>query len=177
MTTNNTNTTNISAFIENMKNADSRYAQIVKAVQVIYYVIIPVYLIMMVVQIFSNASVYVIAGSGCFLISLTIFALLLRNYYKEYNSVDYALPTLLMLKKAAKRYQPFPLKSLWALLAIIIMAAGLALNNMEFDTLRVILSFVGIMILSVIGGLIWWYSKYKPLRDGARKLIREIENG
>ena len=38
-----------------------------------------------------------------------------NKYHKEYNNVDYALPTLLMLKKAAYRYYPFRNETKWAI--------------------------------------------------------------
>lgn len=169
------NTSNLSEFTENMKNTDSRYAQIVKGVQLMYYVIIPVYVILIVVQIFTHASLYDLGGTICILMSMLIFALLLRNYYKEYNNVDYAQPTLIMLKKAAIRYKPFQRKTWWVLLAIIILGFGMVFNNRDFDIVFVLSIYGGLMLSSVIAGLIWWYVRYKPLRDAALKLIAEIE--
>lgn len=175
METNKMNTTNLSEFTENMKNTDSRYAQIVKGVQLVYYVIIPVYIILIIIQLFTQASLYDVGGSFCILISMLIFALLLRNYYKEYNYVDYAQPTLIMLKNAAKRYKPFRRKSLWVLFAVTFLGFGMVFMNREFDIIIVISVYGGLMLVSAIAGLIWWYVQYKPLRDAALQLIAEIE--
>jgi len=175
MKTNNTNATNLAEFTENMKNTDSRYAQIVKGVQLIYYIIIPVYIISMVIQLFTHSSLFEVGGTFCILLSMLIFALLLRNYYKEYKHVDYAQPTLIMLKNAATRYKPFRRKSLWVLLAILFLGAGMVFNNIDFDIIIVISVYGGVMLVSAIAGLIWWYVRYKPLRDAALQLIAEIE--
>jgi len=175
METNKMNTTNLSEFTENMKNTDSRYAQIVKGVQLVYYIIIPVYFILMLIQLFTHSSLFEVGGTLCILVSMLIFALLLRNYYKEYNYVDYAQPTLIMLKNAATRYKPFRRKSLWVLLAILFLGAGLVFNNIDFDIVIVISVYGGVMLVSTMAGLLWWYVRYKPLRDAALQLIAEIE--
>lgn len=116
--------------------------------------------------------------SGIFLIlSFIIFALTFRKYYKEYKHVDYSLPTLEMLKKAVYRYQPFQKSAMWMFAGLVLMDIGLTYDWLDENTslLHTQIIFVGGIVLGFIIGLIIWYFKYKPLRDGARKLIREIE--
>lgn len=172
----NNNNTNISELTERLKGADARYAQIVKALRVVYYVLVPIYFILMLVQLFTNSSLFEVGGTLCILVSMLIFALLFRNYYKEFNYVDYAQPTLIMLKKAAQRYKPFQKKAWWVLLAVTIMGIGMVLINLEFSPIIVSLVYGSLMLISVIIGLVWWYFRYKPLRDATLQLIQEIEN-
>ena len=108
-------------------------------------------------------------------ISLVIFLFLLLYSYKEYKYIDYSLPTLHLLKKAAKRYKFFQGKSWWAIFALSIMEVGMILDNLEFNTLTLIVAFTLVMIGSLSAGAIWWYIRYKPMRDGALRLIHEIE--
>jgi hypothetical protein len=49
------------------------------------------------------------------------------------------------------------------------------MNHSESDFWHTQMWFIPLIIVSIIGGLIWWYVRYKPIRDGALKLIKEIE--
>jgi small-conductance mechanosensitive channel len=168
---------NLPELTTKLKKEDEKYATLSKRIQVIYWVLIPIYLIMIVVYIIDNAGINYIAGSVCFVVAMLIFALLFRNYQKEYNNVDYSEPTLIMLQKAAYRYKPFQLKTLWALLAIVIMDIGLSLSASEhMGFARIQFIFLGTISIAIIIGLIIWNYKYRPLRDKALKLINEINN-
>jgi hypothetical protein len=167
---------NLNELIPQLQKSDKNYANIAKRFQAIYWGFLPVYAIIVVVQLFDNSSFTEILGSICFMCGMLIFALLFRKYQKEYNTVDYALPTLEMLKKAANRYKPFRRETIWALLAALFMDAGLVLNHWgEGDTMVIQLIFGGALLVALLAGLVWWYIRYKPLRDGALQLIREIE--
>lgn len=167
---------NLSKMVDDLKNADTKYANIVKGVQVIYWIIIPIYMILIGVHIFNKAPIPEILGTCCMLVGMVIFAFLMRHYYKTYSKVDYSLPTLLMLKQAAYRYKPFQRQAIWALLAIIMIDLGLSfMNYAEFNFWNTQMWFLPLIGLSVIGGLIWWYVRYRPLRNGALALIKEIE--
>ena len=81
-----------------------------------------------------------------------------------------------MLKKAADRYKPFKLKTLWAFVAVLVMDVGLVLDI--FNDIPLLISqsvFFGVMIIAVGIGLLVWRIKYKPLRDNVLLLIKEIE--
>jgi hypothetical protein len=167
---------NISNMVDDLKNADTKYANIVKGVQMLYWIIIPIYVILIGIHIFNKAPIPEILGSCCMLLGMVMFAFLMRHYYKTYSKVDYSLPTLLMLKQAAYRYKPFQRQAIWALLAIIMVDLGLSfMNHAESDFWHTQMWFIPLIIVSIIGGLIWWYVRYKPIRDGALKLIKEIE--
>lgn len=175
MKTNNTHTINLPELTQKLKTSDINYARIVKGIQTLYWILIPLYIILTIIQIVEKAPLTQLAGGSCIVISMLIFAFLMRYYYQEYSNVDYSQPTLIMLKKAAYRYKPFQKQAVWALLALLIMGVGLTLNNLEFNTTKIIISYGILMLASVIAGLIWWYFRYKPLRDDALQLIREIE--
>ncbi len=168
---------NLPRLISKLKNEDSTYANLSKIIQTVYWVFIPLFLLMTIREYTDSKSINdLISGSG-FMLSFLIFAIFFRKYYKEYNFVDYSLPTIEMLKKAVSRYQPFQKKSLWLLLALVSMDVGLTCNNTnENDSIILNQSiYWGLMILAVICGLILWYVRYKPIRDEALQMIREIE--
>lgn len=170
------NTTNLGELTQNLASADKRYANMSKRIQVIYWVLLPVYALLVIRHMFDNAPLSEILGSVCFMLAMLTFALLFRKYHKEYSTVDYALPTLVMLKKAAKRYKPFRREAIWALVAALFVDAGLALNHpVGEDSVLIQIIFGSALCFALLVGLVWWYISYKPLRDAALQLIREIE--
>lgn len=164
---------NLSEFTNRLKKEDVRYANLSKSLQIIYWVLAPVYLISTIVHIINTSPVVDIIGSFCLFLAMLIFAVLFRYYSRDYKNVDYSQTTLVMLKKAAYRYKPFRLSVLWALLGALLVYVSFYINSSLSD--RGATVFLGGIGLGVIIGLIIWWIRYKPLYEGARKLIREIE--
>lgn len=168
---------NLGQLTSNLKTEDKKYALLSRRFQAVYWILIPIYLLAMVGHIVEKNPLRDIIGSLCFLLSMLTFALLFRHYYKEYNNVDYSEPTLLMLKKAALRYKPFQLKTLWALVAVLLIDASLTLNSsLEFDFYKTQIYFLGAVAIAFSIGLVVWHIRYKPIRDKALQLIDEIIN-
>ena len=163
--------------IVKLKTEDARYATLSRTIQIIYWIFIPLFFLITILEYTETRESDQLIGGALFILSFLIFAIFFGNYYKEYKYVDYSLPTIQMLKKAAYRYKPFQLKALWVLLAIVLMDGGLTFKR-EFNetVLDVQIYFISLMVVAVIVGLIIWYFKYKPLRDEALKLISELEN-
>ena len=162
--------------IYKLKNEDERYAGISKRLQIVYWVLVPIYLVFITRDIIVKSSVTDIIGSFCFLFGMIAFALLFRHHYREYKYVDYAQPTLIMLKNAVRRYQPYS-KQLWiVLLGLLLLDAGLSLHSIfDSDLLTIQLIYWGAMIGAVLIGLAIWQVRYRPIRDEALRLIREME--
>lgn len=177
METNNHENNGLGQLVAKLKKEDSFYAEISKIFQVIYWIFIPVYILLTLREYTDSYKIGELIGGACFILAFLIFALLFRKYYREYKNVDYSLPTLQMLKKAAWRYRPFQIRSLWALLALIFMDAGLASGwvDEKISMLIAQLMFWGVMFFAIIIGFVVWYIKYKPLYDETKKMIKEIE--
>lgn len=168
---------NLGQLTSNLKKEDKKYATLSRRFQIVYWVLIPIYLVSMVGHLIEKSPVKDVLSSLCFLFAMLTFALFFRHYYKEYNNVDYSEPTLMMLKKAAYRYKPFQLKTLWVLLAILLIDAGLILNSsLKFDVLRIQIYFFGSITIAMSIGIILWYVRYKPIRDKALHLIKDLNN-
>jgi len=166
---------NLNELIDKLKKEDDRYATLSKIIQTVYWILIPIFIILIIHDIVDKNPNVDIIGSICFLFALVIFALFFKRYYKEYKYVDYSQPTLVMLKKAAYRYKLFQLKTLWILLAVLLIDAGLSLNaSLSFKFISVQVYFLGAIVLATVIGLLFWRVRYKPLRDAALYLIREI---
>jgi hypothetical protein len=167
---------NLTELSNRLKNEDIKYASKSKIFQTVYWIMIPVYGILIIRHFFDNGPISDIIGSFCFLISMFIYALIFKSYYKEYSNVDYSLPTLIMLKKAAYRYKPFQVKIIWLLFALLLMDVGLSLkSSFDFELLWVQVYFLGAIALAMTIGIFYWKARYKPLRDSILYLIHEIE--
>ncbi len=174
----NTENGNLNSLISKLKTKDTNYATLSKALQIIYIVFIPIYLVLTAIEYFSTHNINEIYGGCGFIGSFLIFIFTLGKYYKEYNFVDYSLPTVEMLKKAVARYQPFQKRTLWAVTAVAFMDAGLTFSWLDDNISILIMQIVfwGAMILAAIIGLVVWRIKYKPIRDEALQMIKEIES-
>ncbi len=165
-----------SRLVSKLKTEDVNYARISRAIQIMYLIFIPVFAVMTFREYNDTGDINELISGGSFILAFLIFALFFGRYYKEYKFVDYSLPTVVMLKKAAYRYQPFQLQQVWVLLAILLIDVGLTFDWMDETPIAEIqATFAGTIVFGVVVGLIIWYFKYKPLRDEALKLIAEIE--
>lgn len=176
MTTNELNT-NLEKVTGRLKKEDRHYATIVKVVQVFYWIFIPLFIVKTVVEYTSSHEINdIISGVGLVL-GFLLIALSFQKLYNEYQYVDYSLPTLEMLKKAAYRYEPFQKRVLWVVPGLLLMDVGLTFEWMSEgkSVLDSQVFFLGSILFGAIIGLVWWYFKYKPLRDDALKLIKELE--
>lgn len=170
-------TDNLLEVTNRLKNEDQKYARLSKRMQIMYWVLIPVYILITLVHWIEESPIVDILGSLSFLLAMLTFALVFKSYHKEFNTIDYSLPTLQLFKKAAKRYQPFQTKSLWVLLAVLFTDAGLSLNSsLGFQLIKIQIYFVGAIILAIGIGMVIWYIRYKPIRDEALHMVHEMEN-
>nr|WP_321356749.1 hypothetical protein [uncultured Draconibacterium sp.] len=169
--------TNLSKLTGKLKKEDRQYATIVKAIQIFYWIFIPVFIVKTARQYSDSQSINDLIGGVALILGFLIIALTFRKYYKDYQYVDYSLPTLEMLKKAAYRYQPFQRRGVWIIPGLLLMDVGLTFDWIRegrsvFDSQ---VFFLGAILFGVLFGLVLWYFKYKPLRDKILDLVREIE--
>ena len=167
---------NLEQLIVKLRNEDLNYARLSKVTQIVYWAFIPMYTIITGISLWESWDTNRLIGGICYILAFLIFAIFFGNYYKEYKYVDYSLPTIIMLKKAAYRYQPFQKKSVWIFLALILMDIGMSLNTSHlFSAYNTHIMFAGLIAVAIVAGYIFWVFKYKPLRDNALHLIKEIE--
>lgn len=167
---------NLQQLIGKLKSEDLNYARLSRGIQIIYWIFIPLFIIKSILHYTETSNVYHLISGVFYITGFLILALFFGKYYKEYKFVDYSLPTVQMLRKAVWRYQPFQKRAVWVLLALLLMNAGLTFSHMgESSVLDTQVFFLGAVFFGIVIGLILWYFKYKPLRDEAQNLLREIE--
>ncbi|MFO7865163.1 MAG: hypothetical protein R6U85_14285 [Salinivirgaceae bacterium] len=164
--------------VKKLKKEDAYYLRLVKMMQYIYWALIPIYMFLAIREYSIDGVMEDAIGSIFYMFSLLIFAIVFRKFYKEYNNVDYSMPVLQMLKKAEKRYRPFTLKTLWLYFGVLLMDFGIYFNtSLDYTFWEVQLYYGGMILAATAIGYIVYLSKYKTIRDNAKRLIREIENG
>ena len=164
------------ALIAKLKDEDTNYAKISKVITIFYGIMIPIYAILIIRHYMDDASVTSLIGSFCFLLAMLFFLIVFKSFYKEYNTVDYTLPTLEMLKKAVVRYTPFHSKKILLFLAVLLIDVGISLNSsLDFDFLWVQVVFLGAIGISLLIGYYRWRIRYQPLRNAALAFIKELE--
>ncbi|MDY0279940.1 MAG: hypothetical protein RBR35_05190 [Salinivirgaceae bacterium] len=117
----NPNNISLDQLVGNLRNEDHRYSRISRSFQIVYWSFIPLYTIVTILHYSETKEFNALIGGACFVASFVIFAIFFGKFHKEYKSVDYSLPTLTMLKAAAYRYKPFPLRTIWIFLAVLFM--------------------------------------------------------
>lgn len=168
--------TDLNQLVNRLKTEDLNYARISRAIQIMYWIFIPVYTFLTIHDYLDSGDFKELTGGGFFILAFLIFALFFGKYYKEYKYVDYSLPTIQMLKKAVWRYKPFQLRTIWIILAVIFIDLGLVFSRDAGESILMIqLFFWGVMTISIGTGLVIWYYKYKPLHDEAQELLRQIQ--
>ncbi|WP_167618059.1 hypothetical protein [Maribellus sediminis] len=169
--------TNLEKLTGKLEKEDSNYARIIRAVQIFYWIFIPVFAGITILEYRETHSLNTIVSGLFLMVAFLVIALTFRKYYKEYKYVDYSLPTLEMLKKAAYRYQPFQKRGLWVLLGLAFMDVGLTIDWLDQNTsvVHTQIFFGASLLVGFVIGLVLWYIRYKPIRDNALRLIKEIE--
>jgi hypothetical protein len=179
----NGNFVNIDALIQSVKVEDQKNLRVSKSFLWIYIVLVVFYTGLILVNPDPDIKLNDRFSGACFVLSMIIFAWVFKGALTEYKNIDYTLPLIDLLKKAANRYRLKTIYFVKLTVPILLMDAGLTLSFYE-DLLpmeplnRVLLIqafYIPIMTISGIIGYYIWRNKQKPLRDNALKLIEELE--
>lgn len=178
------NSINLEYLISRVKDEDARNLRITRSFQWTYIAIIILYVVLTLLEskeeFYSTRTI----SNVFFILSFIAFSWIFRNGHKEFKSIDYSLPMIEMLRKAAKRYSLSAKKYLTLSIPIILMDAGLTFsfygNLQPINPLNRILLiqavYIPVMTISAFIGIWIWYKTQKPLRDRALELIKELEN-
>jgi hypothetical protein len=174
----------LETLIKGLKTEDARNLKLMLNMQAVMWGIAALYVFIFAVKFIMTTPWYNKFGAFLVMVAFVVFALLFRNYYKEYKSIDYGIPTMEMLEKAACRYGLFQWRGLYMLAPLIL--EGIGLNLMMYDDFtnfdpiyRILIFQTSYFFLLTVGfliGFIIWKRSKKPLRDHALALLKEIES-
>jgi len=170
-------TQGLGRLVSKLKKEDANYSRILKSVQVVYWLLIPVMIVLTIRDFMDTKNTAMLISGVCFVLGLFIIVIGFRKLYKEYKWVDYSLPVVQMLKKAIKRYTPFQKGTSGVYIGVLLIDVGLTLERMDRESIwETQVFFLGAVGIGAVIGLIWWYFQYKPLQDESKRLLREIES-
>ncbi len=168
--------TDLNQLVSNLQKKDKRYAKISKVLQYVYWITLPLFIILLYNENKDGFKWTSVIGSISYCIGLVTIALMLGKNYKKYISVDYSLPTLQVLKNAMQRHTFLYGKKAFLMTIILLFELGAFLRKIgEPDWLHFQLLITLAMSVGLFIGFNRWRIFYKPLRDNAKKLIKEIE--
>jgi len=102
----------LESLISGLKTEDARNLKLMLNMQSMMWGIAAVYVFISALKFIMTTSWYEKLGGFLIMVAFVIFALLFRNYYKQYKSIDYGIPTIDMLNKAVSRYGLFQYRGL-----------------------------------------------------------------
>jgi hypothetical protein len=176
--------TDIEIFIMGLKTEDSRNQKRMNQTEQLMWGVSVIYVFIIALKFIMNTPWFEKLGGILTLVALVAFALIFRNYYKEYKSLDYGIPTIKMLQKAAIRNGLLQSRGLYILAPLILEGIGLNLmmfgNFAGLDPLYRILifqmSYFFLVAIACLIGHFYWKKHQKPIRDHALALLKEIES-
>ncbi len=166
----------LNKLLKKLRKEDQQYVKVTKVLGISFVICIPIYITIL-IDIYTNTGeITQLAVPFSFLLASMIFVIILRKNYRQYKSVDYSLPTLLMLKATTKRYNPFQLKNLWVVIAAALPGIASAINPPEsISSTQILIEYFGGLAIAFIIGIVIWLSEHRPLINKASKLISGIE--
>jgi hypothetical protein len=169
--------------IERLQYEDKRYYGIIKRFTWLLIVMIPLYLGVFVLNPSSDIQLHDRLTGICYTLAFTVFFFIYRHYRKVFGNVNYGEPMAQLLKSLINRYKIKQAILLWTLIPIVLIDAGLCFSDifrhtgpdMWKEILLIQAVYWPVMALSATIGFLIWRSRYKPLIDSAKVLLKELE--
>jgi len=167
-----------------LQKEDARNLRIFKNFRGIFAVFIVFYTLFFIVNPMKELKLPERVTGVCYVLAFVVFAWVFRKHYKEYSTIDYALPVTEMLEKAVKRYALQHRKSLILIIPLLLIDCGITITFYRhldvFSPLQRIglvqVVYIPTLILSYLIGVWIWYKRQKPIRDKALRLLEELKS-
>lgn len=177
------NLLDINEFVGKLQKEDRRNMSLSRNMQWGMWILSIFYAVFFIVFPFYENTLYRTIGWSLYVLAFLSFGFIFNYLKREYRRVDYGLPTLEMLKEAAKRYKLFQRKTILATLPVLLIDVGMVLITFDpgqpGSLLRTILITQALLIPAMGIGLFIgtriWRKRQKSLRDAALKMINELE--
>jgi hypothetical protein len=174
--------TDMDRFVTNLQNEDVHYSRLSRNVQWVMWIFAPLYAGMFLLNPDMDTLWTQRIGGLCYAIAFVLFALILRKFNNEFNSVDYGVSVVEMLTSVAKRYRLLQLKSVMIIAPILLIDAGMVLILLNrFGTKNAIevimwvqMILIPSLLVGITIGIIIWRKRQKPLRDAALAMLKDI---
>ncbi len=164
-------------FIGKLKKMDKRTTIFVNILKIAYIIIIVVFILGIIALVINEELLSrTVISPVITLIGLILVFIYLHYRGKDYKDVDYSQTTYKMLQETSERYKPFLKKDIWVFPGTILVAIGRGLSPSPYRNFWDFqLFFWSLILIGGVIGVVYWYFRWKPIKDNADKLIKEIE--
>lgn len=171
----------LETLIKRLQTEDARNLKAINNMQKLLEAAAAIYILLSVFFLFLKVPWNKSLGAFIIILVFIGYKLRYRYYRRKMEPIDYGIPTIEMLEKAAHRYRLkiFRGNAFLEITLLLLIDFGICLMSYG-DPIFSILFFQGffvfvIAISSLIGYLIW-KKRQKPLRDHAMALLKEFES-
>ena len=173
----------INQLVTGLQKEDSRNLNLTRNFTILMWVLAPLYLFLAIVGLIIDNPSLDQLGFLFFSLGFLAFGFLFRSLHADYKSVDYGIPTIIMLQKAAYRYKLWQPKTYLIIIPVLLISIAASLTiqkgipHSELN-IRLLIVFTGYFLVMAIAffiGYLIWRKRQKPLRDKALQLLAEIE--
>ncbi len=185
MEANQNNKTNfdLDQLVKGLEKEDSRNLKMTSNFTILMWVLAPFYFVLAIFGIIIDNPLIDQIGFIFFSLGFLAFGFLFKSFQFDYKSVDYGIPTIEMLRNAAKRYKLWQLKTYLIIIPVSLISVAASLTIQKGIphpdlTMRLLIVFSGYILLNIVGffiGYLIWRKRQKPLRDKALQLLTDIE--
>jgi len=183
METNQNNKTNFDQLVKGLEKEDSHNLKLTRNITILNWVLATLFLFLAIVGLIIDNPSFDQLGFIFFSLGFLAFGFLFKSLHYDYKSVDYGIPTIEMLRNAAKRYKLWQTKTYLIVIPVFLISLAASLKfqkNIPHPdlTMRLLIVFTGYILVNIIGfpiGYLIWRKRQKPLRDKVLQLLSEIE--
>lgn len=169
--------------VQGLKNEDTSNLKLTTGFAWGMWLLAPIYLLLAIIQMIRETPSLDNLGFIFFSLGFFAFGLLFWSLKKDYQSVDYGISTVEMLRKAASRYKFWQLKTYLTIIPMLLVCLATSFSLQDRIPIphvmtRITLVFVGYFLILCIGifiGYLVWRKKQKPLRENALAMLKEME--
>jgi hypothetical protein len=171
----------LETLISGLKTEDARNLKLMLNMQRLIWAVAAIYILLSIFNLFLQVPWYKSFGAFIVLFVFIGYGLRSRIYRKKMESIDYGIPTIEMLAKAAHQYRLQTLRGnvVLEITLLLLVDIGICLmlhGNPIFSFLFIQGFFVFVIASSFLVGYLIWRKRQKPLRDHAMALLKEFES-
>ncbi|MFW5663871.1 MAG: hypothetical protein ACOCYD_02420 [bacterium] len=171
------------SFVSRLKKQDDYNLRLGKVLKRFYIIMVVFFVLLMVVNPFSDFDPYHRINGVLFALAFSWFAFLFEKLQKDFRHVNYGLPTREMMQKVVKRYRITAGNYLMLFPPLVLVDIALSLSayhhgdaaNPWMNVWMVQLMFGLVISVAVFAGYQVWRIKQKPLIDYAREMLKELD--
>lgn len=173
---------NLEKLVSGLKHEDSRNLRMTTNFMWLMWIMAPAYLVFAIAGFAFDEPSPAHIGFIFFSLGFLAFGFLFWTLKQNYQSVDYGVSTVEMLREAVKRYKFWQAKTYLTIIPVILIcfATSFSIEHLlpyPDQIKRMVIVFVVYLLVLCVAffiGYLVWRVRQKPLRDKALAMLEEI---